>query len=457
LALGPRWLEIGNDAMANLYSILRIGTPHLEKVSKELGIGKHLAKHLRWLLWMSDRMINRRTRGLEKVGGIFDFSYSDVPRELKWKKWSQEIWDDLANAPGFLRAVYLALQFFETKSESKEKELIDYLEGDCRRLASLPPFIKSYFQHEVLGTWGNFSRAAPPLRAHIRGKTGGRFEQVSIVDKPPYNSVDWKPLLSDWPYFAWHLLFVYPEARYAPAFTDFSGSLEGAEAVAASIKKYPNIWVKGVASWTEEMGCADLEGRIRSALLDCATQTLPADEARLDMRRRTMVLSLPQEAAFLPHVVSSLSRNTGYTSEERSQSVTERFGRKVQASIPNAHVLSIIESSDHFSKRIRAAALVLWLAHPTRDKTTALPSPERFVEYYNPEDGPWLLSGVANALDDMIYKDAPWAMSVMSALVEAIRDDFATRISLDSEIQRWRQMARAPVQAANQPELWKGA
>lgn len=131
------------------------------------------------------------------------------------------------------------------------------------------------------------------------------------------------------------------------------------------------------------------------------------------------------------------------------------IARSVAAYAPSYGTLREISENRSFSNRTRAAAIILAGLH-TESIAHSAPLPQKnvLVELYDPTEGQWFLPAVALLLNEAIVAGQQDALATMGALLDAANTDFYGRYAINSAIDDWREIARAPVGQSGVPGLW---
>lgn len=176
---------------------------------------------------------------------------------------------------------------------------------------------------------------------------------------------------------------------------------------------------------------------------------------------REFQLDLPREAPMLPHLLAALLEIISLKSSGLIWSMERRLPSRKEISQQIAkYVLSSIElrkiaSNQSLPRRIQAAAMSLYCLHPDEiANPAALPNKENVVDLYEPAESHWYLPAIALLLADQIAANQSDAIKAIGGLLAAADMDFKGRSAANYAIHDWRELAKAPVQHLNLPQLW---
>lgn len=84
----------------------------------------------------------------------------------------------------------------------------------------------------------------------------------------------------------------------------------------------------------------------------------------------------------------------------------------------------------------------------------SLPTAEEVFELYEPENSRWYFPGIVYGLNAFIIRNECKAVELMGQLLDLSRTEFEARIAINPQLNRWRELATAPVQRVGCPQLW---
>jgi hypothetical protein len=122
--------------------------------------------------------------------------------------------------------------------------------------------------------------------------------------------------------------------------------------------------------------------------------------------------------------------------------------------LPDPAPLQAMISNEGLKNIVRAAAAMLYLLHPKRNRDLQPRCEATLVKLYSVDMGPWYLRAAATALEEPIFEGDLAALSAIGELLQAGRADFEGRLALDPVLARWRQRSVAPAHAASSSQLW---
>jgi hypothetical protein len=171
-------------------------------------------------------------------------------------------------------------------------------------------------------------------------------------------------------------------------------------------------------------------------------------------------LLLPDEAALLPRLFEffcdAYNTYSGYpedlwVSPIRMQA--ESLSHQIEQLVADADELDGISRDSNIDIEVRAAALFMYLLHPTK-KLTIDQAQDRIIEVYSAKIGSWYFSAITILVSLLTSDESSTANSIIAKFLDVAREDYIGRKQLDYLLNRWRENSYAPVQNAGVQGNW---
>ncbi len=192
----------------------------------------------------------------------------------------------------------------------------------------------------------------------------------------------------------------------------------------------------------------------RSRTLECckAPAERPINLTEID----AIEVGLPKEAVMLPHIAcAAVETRDRRHRGQLLRSPGDGARQFVNLYIRDAGMLEEILYNEEQPTEARAAAMVLRAISrddPVDWLLQGRASPKRL---YGLGHGSWFVGGMCLALSRDIALGRREPLEIVNELFEISRLDYAVTMLTASIISEWREYARAPVKAADRPELWR--
>lgn len=389
----------------------------------------------------------------EKKYGIIELKFYKVDETLNWKTWAPSVWLALESSTGLLQSTYRLFELLRAPSEDGVRALLSSIGGTPRNLRLLPESLRSFLADDVLqGASGPQSVAVGQL---VQKDRPG-YTKFVFMDEIRANEVpDWKSMIMDKPEIVLHLLIDSAFAVRQP-FED----LPLQRLLIQSLRRSTELF-----DFVPEWGTFfNLPGELGSGLRQLAIESSDvAVQHQYFYRDRIypFELTLPQDAPLLPHLVNMLAQSTAapyrfFEREESSFTREQNLPKLVEKYVPERTELIKITQASCFSRRVRAASEILLGLHPasTAPQFSSPPSKEKLVAYYEPGECDWYIPAVAVLLSSAIAEGKQYALETIGALINRAQSDFSARRALSGPLNKWRELAGAPVQKLANPSLW---
>ncbi len=200
--------------------------------------------------------------------------------------------------------------------------------------------------------------------------------------------------------------------------------------------------------------CPEKESELRHAFLLASSEKIEEESTSSRYEFQPLKTKLPSEASLLPHLVNYFLMNSRHFYHAREiNSALDYTNKLVTEIVDNASDLERVANDLQLCKNIRAAATIMLLLHPDRDKKLE-DVKQLLVEFYNSEVGFWYIKSVTTCLCLLATKEQPVAQWVINSLLEKAREDYESRGHFQKLLNLWRETSYAPIQKAGVQEKW---
>jgi hypothetical protein len=460
LLTGQDWLLLGEKGLEAAIHVLNTNRQAITDVAIECGVNSALAGICGALICGDSEPSGEQSKPVssERCGPI-QVHYYPVPPELEHGSWTTEIWHALAEASGILRTIYEIFRFIEEKGCNGLGSLLESVNGDVDVLRSLP--------HHLIGFLpggdqeNDYSRIDwKNVFAHASALQQTRITFLNEVKGS--DPEEWGDFIERYPWVAFNYFAGIPFHQHPGSkIQTYLETPEGAGRLVGACLNQTHLLRAFPELWGKLLYCSQGSGEeLRSAL--CVASAGPVVSKGYAVDIHPFELRMPDEADLLPHVLdgcveqsqSSLWYRPLDDDAARHVRGHDAIEQSVAKFLPDPDPLQLIISNEELNSTIRAAAAMLYLLHPQRDRALQPVCEATLVKLYSVYMGRWYLRAAATALEDPMFEGDSGALLAIGALLQAGRTDFEGRLALDPVLDRWRQRSMAPVQAAPSSELW---
>ncbi|MER9065848.1 hypothetical protein NKH84_04670 [Mesorhizobium sp. M0902] len=455
LLMDKQWYKRGERATRACIAVLDLVGPSLTNIAATEGVRKDLAGNMQAFLFTSDRR-NRKIFRSIKYNSI-QVERLEARKELDWTTWTPAFWRSFSNANGILRSIYCVFKFLSTKSSADAKQLFDSV-GGAENLSLLPSPIRGLIdcglaQEIERNGFANVERMI--LSPDKRDDQIIYYSHSIVRTRNPRSKktddIDWELFLLQEPQFA--LDIIIDTESTSPRLKDLLKRRDIIESVTNTLDnkwtyRYMLSNLGKITPHFTELSSALADSFIKRAINPVAVNLFGLDTT-------PFLMSLPSQAALLPHILSACLDSVGpHTLSYRKEHLAPKRQLSVWTGEYTPHVgdLTGVHRDPGQPHRVRTAARILECLHP--DFIGPNPATDEIESMYEVAESYWYLRGIAMVLTDSINQSDAAAWRSMSKLLEIARTDYRGKASLTHFIRGWRELALAPVNQSNNPQLW---
>jgi hypothetical protein len=373
---------------------------------------------------------------------------SELPSLIS--KWSEAAWQEFSTKGGMFRGAYLTLRYHHTSDTKDLGALLDWINAGARRLEALGHILSGF-----VDSGGRSGAAvADSIGPEVWRTTNAGCPRQLLINGSP-EKADWAGALESHGDLLEHVIMYDVSEGNARTFPPFAKSRKGKAAIQKFIQRgFMDENLGYFMHYLRREGGLSVE--VEAAILDRAKVSHPGVKVHYPPSR--ISINLPRDAVLLPYLLASFV-------SELLQQMTGRLGRRALNAKANgtttinhynlSYADLVATSADlEALPGTRLAAAILASMH-SEAGTNSLEIISGVLG--NPEAMPiWAKAGVMVALSDGVMNASSDHWRVASEVLDASRDQFIFRRTIDPLLKRWRERTASPVQGSLSTMHWHG-
>lgn len=274
-------------------------------------------------------------------------------------------------------------------------------------------------------------------KTFLGGKLGSR-----------YTHEQWRDLVDHYPILALRLWSDY--SLRDPRSHGTFGMLRDESATDIIVEKLvrnPRLLPGIVGVWGELLSVSGRKDEIRRAMIEGAAGPIE-DYYGAVSRSYSFALALPEEAELLPHIATLLARGSDADLRLRLKEIEAA----VSVFCPDLAALRRIANDDRSSSRVRAASVLLSLAHPKNRHRKK--DYKRLVSVTCADVGDWYYVALRELLTLLVEENDADARGLLGQLLDRARGEFYESSQIEWILAIWRETSSAPVHRGEFESKW---
>ncbi|WP_163882334.1 NACHT domain-containing protein [Rhizobium laguerreae] len=364
--------------------------------------------------------------------------HSEPPHpNLDYQNWDDAVWEGLRGLPGLFGTISSMFEFLKSRAAQSQERFLASIGSNYANCEILPYPIKGFIS-DVSALNPN---CVSDMETILQTTRPGWARFTMTFDHS--GQADFQGVAQDFPQVLFYLLTDNAQ-RGAAEFMDDDGNIALMERGIRSTASHDILH-----AWRTLLGKPRLSGLFKNLVLQLADG--PVYRKRYRRSVEPFPISLPEEAALLPHVVAAMvdavdtENRHGYSPRPSTRADMLEW---VASYVAKPAELKKLIADKSKNRRVRMAAFIMYRLHP---KSRSNESPDILMDLYDPVESTWMLPGVANAMFDEILRQEPVAFDTFGILLEKYHADYFGRASLEAAFTAWREASSSPISSAKEP------
>jgi hypothetical protein len=432
LLLDADWWRLGSSAVDAATQLFTRGS-NCKDIALACGVPNSIAGLVGPLLLSYD---TGKPDEVELRHGLIEAHYYKPARELGWKNWSAQIWNDLETSSGVLKTIFNVLNLVRSPTLPHLQTLRLDRGATSEDFRLLPMSVRSYISETAIS---DYSKPRDVLEQKFPG-----WSRTTTIADSPNERIDWKKMARE---ESWWVLYLLCQDR--EDVQDGFKKAENRELLIDSLLKDTSM-LEFIRGWGALFNDLELLGpQLRHVALVNSAAPVQFHTFGGIIKWQAFRLRLPEEAAMLPHLLGMFINLTSTVGQYgRAKHENPQFGNisnLIASYGVTSEMLLRVGGNHNNEKRVRAAAIAM--SFLLGDATAGeIPSKLTLVDLYEESEGHWFLPAAALILSDGIGAENRDALETMGALLERGKNDFDGRLAINKAIRDWREISGSPVQ-----------
>lgn len=444
------WHKLSTSALSSAFDIIGANKDAAVVVSEKLGFPLQIMSKIMQFFDEPDRY-SGEPESEELQFGLITKSTMQVAEGLDTRSWTKEELSQTDQIRGIFKLVAKLAIAAYAASDGTITEFNETIEGSFSILKKLPSSVREMFLSDCVIE----NPAECSIDNALKKVDIGKRHLFLLSGEKDEVHIDWEGIVNAYPSFIPSQLCRIPDAKANERLTHWMLQ-DNNEAVVADA--YIAEQGSFVASLEEARRVEKTFPKLGAAMLD-ALRTRKAFSAWNHYRaQNSYVLGLPDDVPYLPNFVRSLIDYHEHRSSIPGANGTagrpSDLIRRIYESIPVGVDLSDISNDNNIANDIRIAALTMQIAVAVYEGYPVEPIIFEIKKLIDASNDHSSLRAILHVLTIPLRDGSEVVISFINDMLGMIKTDIIKRVELESVLQNWREITRAPVSESIESGIW---